>query len=316
MRVALRAATLYYRQHLTMGAIADDLGVSRSSVSRLLQYARATGLIEIRLHAPQEARSRLEQRFAEEFGVTAYVVPGSPRQPEHERLERTAQAAAQLIAAAVLPRTTLGVAWGSTTSTVARNLPRKPVAETRVVQMNGAANGLTSGVSYTTELLGGFADAFASAVFEFPVPAIFDDPATRTALWRERAVSRVIDLQAAVTLFVFGLGSRIGDPRSHIYSGGYLGDDDLRSLVDDSVVGDCATVFYRADGSTDGIAMNARSSGPRFDVVRRIPHRLCVVSGAAKRDSLRGALAAGIITDLVVDERLARLVLAEDAPPQ
>ncbi|EYT53020.1 transcriptional regulator [Leucobacter sp. UCD-THU] len=312
-RDALRAAQLYYQQNLTMEAIAEDLSVSRSSVSRLLTHARATGLVEIRIHSPQEARSRIEQRFSERFGITAHVVPGSERQSENERLERTAQAAAQLIAAAVAPRTTIGVAWGSTTSAVARSLPRKPTAETRVVQMNGAANGRTTGVSYATGLLGGFAGAFSAEVYEFPVPAIFDDPTTRTALWRERAVSRVIDLQAAVNLFVFGLGSRIGDPRSHIYSGGYLGNDDLRSLVDQSVVGDCATVFYRADGGTDGIAMNERSSGPRFDVVRRIPQRLCVVSGAAKRDSLRGALAAGIITDLVVDERLARQVLAADS---
>ncbi len=40
---ALRAAHLYYLQDLTMDAIADELGTSRSSVSRLLKYARDTG---------------------------------------------------------------------------------------------------------------------------------------------------------------------------------------------------------------------------------------------------------------------------------
>ena len=44
---ALRAAHLYYMQDLTMDAIAYELHTSRSSVSRLLSHARASGLVEI-----------------------------------------------------------------------------------------------------------------------------------------------------------------------------------------------------------------------------------------------------------------------------
>ncbi|MFD5599832.1 sugar-binding transcriptional regulator [Leucobacter sp. NPDC058333] len=306
---ALRAAQLYYLQHLTMEAIAQEMRVSRSSVSRLLTHARESGLVEIQVHSPHEARSQLELRIAERYGITAHVVPSPARATDAERLERTARTAAHRVAAAVVDRSTVGVAWGATMSAVARHLPSKTVHETRVVQMNGAANVRTTGVSYATELLGGFGNAFAASVYQFSVPAIFDDPDTRRAMWRERSVSRVLELQASSDLFVFGLGSRIGDPRSRIYSGGYLDREDLQELVRAGVVGDCATVFYRSDGTTDGVAMNQRSSGPSLDTVRHIPHRLCVVSGAAKRDSLRGALAARIITELVVDEELARLVV-------
>ena len=313
MREALAAAHLYYRQNFTMEAIAAELGVSRSSVSRLLTYARDTGLVEIRIHSPQEARSRVEQRFADRFGVTAHVVPVPEKYSEQEQLERTAQAAAHIISASVTPRSIVGLAWGSTMSAVTKHLPSTAKHGVQLVQMNGAANVYSTGVQYTTELLGGFAERLSAEIFQLPVPAIFDDPATREALWRERSVARVLDMQAAANLFVFGLGSRIGDPRSHIYSGGYLGADDLGQLAAEGVVGDCASRFYRLDGSTSGIAINDRSSGPSFDLVRRAPQRICVVSGTTKRDSLRGALAAGLITDLVVDESLARLVLAAGA---
>lgn len=312
MRDALAAANLYYRQDLTMEAIARELGVSRSSVSRLLRYAREAGLVEIRIHSPQEARSRVEDRFAERFGVTAHVVPVPGKLSETEQLERTTQAAAHLISASVRPRSIVGVAWGSTMASVTKHLPATSKPGVQVVQMNGAANVYSTGVQYTTELLGRFAEQLSAEVFQLPVPAIFDDPATREALWRERSVARVLDMQAAANLFVFGLGSRIGDPRSHIYSGGYLGADDLSQLAAEGVVGDCASRFYRLDGSASGIPINDRSSGPSFDIVRRAPQRICVVSGAMKRDSLRGALAAGLMTEVVVDEALARLVLAAE----
>ena len=94
-----------------------------------------------------------------------------------------------------------------------------------------------------------------------------------------------------------------------MYTDGYLDAVDMAEIMDSGIVGDCATVFYRIDGSDDGLALNGRSSGPPLDTIRQIPHRLCVVSGRTKRQSLEGALAAGLITELVVDEGLARSVL-------
>ncbi|PII99956.1 transcriptional regulator, partial [Leucobacter sp. OLJS4] len=65
-----------------MEAISQEMRVSRSSISRLLSYARDTGLVEIRVHSPQEARSRLEQQLSERFGITAHVAPAPARASE------------------------------------------------------------------------------------------------------------------------------------------------------------------------------------------------------------------------------------------
>ena len=70
-----------------------------------------------------------------------------------------------------------------------------------------------------------------------------------------------------------------------------------------------ATVFYRADGSSDGIALNDRATGPSLDLLRGIPRRVCIVSGVSKLASLKGALAARIATDLIVDEATARALV-------
>ncbi len=49
---ALTAAQLYYMQDKTMEVIAQELGTSRSSVSRLLSFARESGLVDIRINSP------------------------------------------------------------------------------------------------------------------------------------------------------------------------------------------------------------------------------------------------------------------------
>ncbi len=306
---ALRAAQLYYVQERSMDQIADEMAVSRSSVSRLLAHARDTGLVEITVHSPQEAGSVVARRLAERYGISVHVVSSPARSTDAERLERTARAAAHLLSSSLDLNASIGVAWGVTVSAIARHLPTKRVYNSEVVQMNGAANESTSGISYSGAILERFSQAFGADVQQFPVPALFDDPHTKQLLWRERSIRRVLDAQAHVQVFVFGLGSPQADVPSHVYAGDYLSGEDLRTLVRDGVAGDCATVFYRIDGSTDGIQINERSSGPGFDVIRRIPRRLCAVSSPSKLGALRGALAASLITELVVEETLARRLL-------
>ncbi|WP_336631895.1 MULTISPECIES: sugar-binding transcriptional regulator [unclassified Microbacterium] len=312
-RDALRAAQLYYVQERTMDQIAAEMGLSRSSVSRLLSHARDIGLVEITVHSPQEANSVVARRLAERFGVTAHVVSAPARVSDAERLERTARTAAHVLASTLDPDASIGIAWGATVSAIARHLPTRRLHDSQIVQMNGAANESTSGLSYSGAILERFGQAFGTDVQQFPVPALFDDPLTKQLLWRERSIRRVLDAQSRVQVLVFGLGSPQADVPSHVYAGGYLTGQDLRSLLRDGVVGDCATVFYRLDGSADGIELNARSSGPSLEAIRRIPRRLCTVSSLSKLDALRGALAAGLVTELVVEEAVARRLVESPA---
>lgn len=309
---ALTAAKLYYLQDKTMDAIAQELGRSRSSVSRLLSYARATGLVDIRVNSPFERAGMLEQRIRDRFHIAAHVVPMPEIVNEVERVERVALTAGRLLSQFVESNMIVGVAWGSTLSVVSRALVQKDTHDTTVVQLNGAGNTQSSGVEYSSDILQRFGHAFGAQVEQFPVPAFFDNPHTREAMWQERSTKRVLQYQAKMDLTVFSLGSPAADVPSRVYVGGYLSGEDYRSLREDDAIGDVATVFFRADGSWKDIRLNARATGPGLDRLRRVPRRVCIVSGAKKLMSLRAAIAAGTITDVVLDESLARL-LAESA---
>ncbi|GAA3945512.1 sugar-binding transcriptional regulator [Microbacterium soli] len=305
---ALTAAKLYYLQDMTMDAIAAELSTSRSSVSRLLAHARKTGLVDIRVNSPFERAGQLEERLRSRFRIAAHVVPMSGIVNEVERLERVALTAGRLVSQFVESNMVVGVAWGSTIGMVSRTLVPKETHGTTVVQLNGAGNVQTSGLEYSSEILQRFGRAFGAQVEQFPVPAFFDDPDTRAAMWRERSTRRVLSFQSKMDIAVFGLGSPQSEVPSRVYVGGYLNRDDYRSLREDGVIGDLATVFFRADGSWRDIRLNARSTGPGLDRLRRVPRRVCVVSGAAKEGPLRAAIAAGAVTDVVLDESLARML--------
>ena len=308
-RDVVMAATMYYLQDMKMETIARHLRTSRSTVSRLIKRARETGVVEIALHPGHSRAPGLGKEIAEAYGIEAYVVPVPDSAGYEDRLEQVAIATGRLVARWFDSAMVLGIAWGTTLSAIARHLPHKSTRGAAVVQLNGAANTRTTGVGYAGDLIAGFGVAFDAHVHHFPVPAFFDYAATREAMWRERSIRRVLEVQARADMALFSVGAVSGGLPSHVYAAGYLEPEDVEVLDAEGVVGDVCTVFLRADGTYRDIPINARATGPTPHQLQRIPRRICAVAGDNKVPPLRAALAAGVVTDLVLDELTAvRLV--------
>ena len=303
------AARMYYGEHRTMQTIARELGVSRSTVSRLLQEARDQGIVRISLHPPTDRSSALEHRISEDHGVRAHVAAVGQRDDARERARATASLAAGVVDSLVSPDMVVGAAWGATMTSVVGRLPEREVPGLQVVQLNGAVNSQPepveaahSGLNIGMGVVERFARAYSGRPHLFAVPAFFDYEQTKQALWQERSTRRILDLQRRASLAVFGVGTFEEGTPSQVYAEGYLSRDDLNRLTDQEVVGDVCTVFLRDDGSWADVGLNRRCSGPRPDELSRVPRRVCVVNGPHKVPALRGALAAGLVTDLVLDQ--------------
>ncbi len=308
------AATRYYQHGETMESIARTLGVSRSTVSRLLSEARETALVRITIADEAGTRSSVARTLGSTFGITVHVVPSRGSATTLTRLEYVAQRAAVLLADIVRDDQVLGVAWGVTVAAVSRHLTPRPLTGTSVVQMNGGGNHTTSGTPWIREILQSVGDAFGSEVVLFPVPAFFDYAATKQAMWRERSVGRVLALLAEMDVALFGVGSLTGAVPSHVYSAGYLDAPELAALAADGVVGDICTVLLREDGTFADIEANSRATGPTPNELQRVARRICVAADPLRAPAIVGALRAGVMTDLIIDDLTARATLARLTP--
>lgn len=306
---ALRAAQLYYLQDMKMEVIARELGTSRSTVSRLLTHAKRTGMVSISITPSANMSALLGNQLAEHYGVNFYVVPTDGSMDDSELLVRVSAHAAYLLGDIVSSSMTVGVAWGSTMQAVSAALSSHPTHDTKIVQLNGAANPVSSGVGYASDILTRFGQAFTARTEQFPVPAFFDRASTREAMWQETSIQRVLKVQQEMNLAIFSLGSAGSTVISQVYRGGYLTKDETQELREMGVVGDVATVFFDKDGNSSSIALNSRSTGPTLESLRKVPTRFCVVAGRGKLAAVRGALQGGLITDLVIDEGTALALL-------
>ena len=130
MRLALRAATLYYLDGLTQAEIASRLGVSRPTAGRLIARAKAKGLVRIEVVVPPDMRDDLhadeERELEHRFGLTEAVVAGhgidvgAPGRPA--AFASVGRAAAALLMRRLSPTDVLGFTWGPEQVAVATEL--------------------------------------------------------------------------------------------------------------------------------------------------------------------------------------------------
>lgn len=302
---ALRVARMYYHLGLTTTEIARQLGITRPTVSRLLTWARNNGLVEYRIHDYKNVRLTLEREIEAAYGLREVkVVPVPPDAPIDQQTDAVAQFTAHFLTGLIGNSTVLAVAWGATVSKVGGYLTPRPEPGMSVVQLTGSGNNNAGhGVTDATRTISQFARNWHGQGYLLPIPAYFDNPATKEAMYEERVVRRVKDVAARADIALFSIG--VPNANSYIYRAGYVSDTELQSLRADGVVGDIATVFFREDGSYEDIAMNKRSTGPDLLGLATHPYSICVVAGRNKVQALRGALRGKFMNTLIIDEGTA-----------
>jgi len=303
---AIKVARLYYYQNMTSETIAREMGVSRSTVSRLLTFAKKEGLVHIHITAPTREPVELEKKIVDYFSIkNAHVVPVPDIAGEAIWLERVAQYAANHLNTLFGSEMILGIAWGTTLSAVSKHLLRKSTHNSQIMQLNGAGNTHSMGINYASEIIMRFAENYQAKAHLFPVPTFFDFADTKAALWRERSIKRLLNLQEKADILLYSIGAVNAGIPSHVYSGGYLEESDYLEIKREGIAGDIATVFFRKDGTFDNIPLNNRACGPNLEMFQR-KHGVCIVSGLGKVSGLFSALKGNLIAELIVDEPTAR----------
>ena len=304
---ALQAAQMYYYQNLPMKKIAAELGVSASTVSRLLMWAREHGIVEVRINDLHGRSSSLEEMIRLRYKIRSVTVVPVPEVVGQDAWQdRVARVAANYLNQVMKSNMVLGVAWGRMVNQIAAHLTPKPMVNTQIVQLNGGDAIPNTGVSSAVELITRFANNYDGTPHLFHVPTYFDAAATREAMWQERSVQRILHWHQRVDIVLYSVGAFEGESISGLYLGDYLVPEDYRSMNEHGVVGDIANMMIRADGTFADVPLNKRAGGPDLRLLSQASRSICVVSGFNKLDGLKAALAGKYVSDLIVDEPTAR----------
>lgn len=302
---AARVAWLYYLQELTQGEVAREMGVSRSTVVRLLQRAKDEGLVRITLDVPREV-FEMERELERLYGL------GRVRLVPEARDEETLKgwlghAAAELLVEMVKPDTTVAVSWGFTLRAMTESLTGEQSVEgTKIVALTGGLHRAYSGTNsyWVAEQLGRYFRAPAQALY---APLFVGDHTTAEALVQDPDIRDTLDLARQASLVIHSVGTL--DMGATLTQLGYLSPEEQAFLRERGAVGDIACRWIDVKGNPVELPSTINPIGISLEELKSIPGRLTVAGGKLKREVLLGALRGGYTTTLVTDEGTAAYLL-------
>lgn len=302
---AARAAWLYYHEDLTQGDVARELGVSRSTVTRLLQRAKNEGLVQISLNV-SAGTFQAERDLERGFGVQKVRIV--PESGDDATLKRwLGHVAAESLVEMVTDNAIVAVSWGTTMQAMADSLiGQRPVAGAQIVALVGGLHNASRGTNTyeVAKQLGQYFNAPATALH---APVYVLDEATATGLAGDPGIQEVLELARKASMVVYSLGSLHDD--TTMFKLGYISAEQREFLREHGGVGDIACRWIDRDGRPVALPASINPIGITLDELRAIPRRLAVAGGAEKHEVILAGLRGGFVTHLVTDERTAAFLL-------
>ena len=297
-------ARRHYLQNQSKVEIADELGISRFKVARMLESARERGLVRIEIVRQGSLDVDLSARLQERFGLAhAVVVDTADADPGAVR-HQLGRAAAELLSEVLVDGDVLGLPWSRNVHAVVAALTSLPRVE--VVQLTGAI-ALPDFDSSAVDIVRRAARLSGGKAHVFYAPFVLDSKSSADALRRQPAVVDGLARAATVTKAVVGIGA--WQPReSTIHD--LLDEGERRDLTRRGVIGELAGIFFDGTGKPLRPKVAARLITMDPDDLARVPEVIAVVSGASKSTAVRAALDGGLVQGLVVDATLADVLLA------
>lgn len=299
------AATLYYLQDATQAEIAERLGTSRATVSRLLREARERGVVRIEVvPLPDHDAEDLAARVAGLLGLDRVVL--SPETSPASAAEAVSPVLNRVLAeVGLLPGDVLLVSSGRTVYELAQR-PLPPLPGVVVVPMVGGQD--EPEPWYQTNEITRTVAAGVGGVPRFLYAPAFPGRALRDSLVADPVFSQFTALWDRARCAVMGVGA---PPLERASIPGFVptGEEPLAGAV-----GDVASRFYDATGAEVSYAGADRLVAVPLDVLGRVPVRIAVAYGAIKVPSVVAGARGGHFNQLVTDPGTAGLLLAALEP--
>lgn len=296
-------ARRFYLEGRSKVEIADELGLSRFKVARILEDAQDLGLIEVRVHLPAHIDAELSAAVQAHFGLRRAIVVERPADGGSSVRETLGRLAADLLAELVTADDVLGLTCSRTVAATTQSL--SALAECRVVQLTGTLAGPDIDAG-SVESVRRAAVVGGGQAFPIYAPMILPDAATAHALAGESAIEQAVRQFSGVTIAMVAVGAW-GAGLSTAWDA--VKPRERAQAAKAGAVGEIGARLFDADGLAVQTPIDDRVLGVTLDQLRRIPEVIGLAYDGHRAEAVRAALVSGVIDSLVCDTDLGRKLL-------
>jgi DNA-binding transcriptional regulator LsrR (DeoR family) len=296
----------YFKEGQTQEEIARRLGLTRKRIIRMLNEARARGLVQITIDSSVSACVGLEARLVESFKLRRVIVVPSP-EPNVDVRTIIGAAAGQYISEHLAEGASLGITWGGTINAAAQNVQRRHGRRNSVVLLCGGLARSTHVNPYDNAAM--FARALDATCFYVTAPMFAETKELRDALVGSEPVRGVLDMARRVDMALLSAVDLSAQSKALEYD--VISRQLWQSLRGAGAVGDICSHYLDADGKPVAHPIACRTVNPTLDDLRGVPELILAAGGRQKVAIIRAAILARLCHVLITDEIAASALLLE-----
>lgn len=300
IRLIVKIAQLYYEQEMTQAQIAHQLGIYRTTISRLLKRGRELGVVTIAINYDYNDSLWLEERLKQKFGLKEAVV--APQEGE------AGAYGAQLFERLLSPNTVIGFGWGRAVSALVEALPQSSQPRPLVcVPIVGGPSGKLPGRYHVNTLTYSAATRLKGESYLADFPALLDNPLIRQGIMQSQHFQTLAEYWQRLDIALVGIGSpAIRHAANWQAFYGNAQSDELEAL---QVAGDICSRFFAADGTPVATAMQDKTLSIELKTLKQARYVIGLASGEEKHAAILGALRGQHINALVTDRATAEYLV-------
>lgn len=300
-------SSMYYDQGLTQSEIANKLETTRFKISKYLQDARDSGVVEININYPRERLKSLERELIEKFDLKNAIIIDNKTLPYDEIIYALGKFGAEYIQGIIEENDTIGVLWGKTISNVIKHM--KPINKIpiTVLQLVGAA-AKDNLLIDSPELIRRLANVYSGKYKYLYAPLYVDNDYARKSFLQEPVINDLIFSASKSKIALTGVGTSSAVFASSLWKN-YLNDE----IKSKNAVGCIYGHVYDIQGELIDAQINEKVIGVDINTIKNIEYRVGVSSGKLKSEAILGALRGKFINVLITDGETATKILNMDS---
>ena len=306
MNLAIRAAWMSFVGGLTQSQIARRLNVSPAKAHRLIIQAREDGLIKVTIAGRPSQCLEIEQRLCDLFALESCTVSPyllSMDQGDQVSIDAVAHAAGSVLnnLFANGKMTKIGVGMGRTLSAAVNAMGNIKRSDLSIFSITG---------SLTTNLAANPYDIVLQLMsktggegFLLPVPYLASSIEEKNLFLSQPGVRGLLEKSQNADAFLVGVGSL--EQKGHLVANGLMSQAESDELQDAGVVCDLMGHFINVEGHIVKADIAQQAIGVQLDAIKG-KRVIALAGGRSKALAMLAALRTGTISDLIIDEVLAK----------
>lgn len=297
-------AKLYYHDNLTQQQIADQLFISRPTVSRLIKSCVDEGVVTIKIRDASSKRETLAERIRARYGLKSVIVTQSDDNLEVSK-DRVGAAAADLLATILKRGDLVGISWGTTVNRLLFHMDANVYPEANVIQILGDTQAHRE--SNATHMTLSLSNALGGDGYIMQAPMLVGTKLLKDLLLNEPHMVQLYQMFKKINVAILGFGG-ISAP-NHLYlTYGKQVKSQFEKVKQDGAVCDLLGAFIDENGERVATPLDEVTFAMPLEQLRDIPLVIGMAAGIKKRKELLAVLRGNYFDTLVIDEDLALTV--------